>query len=304
MFVERNTPLYKHALYLMREAWGTQKSPNVFPGPQPISIERKHMPLLKKNNYVVCEKTDGVRHMLLIFTFEGKKVSVLINRALDVMETKLKFPKTSFDGTLLDGELYEDKFMVYDILVDKGKNIGNLFFLERLELMEKVIKSTISMKSDAIKIKLKTFHLMQDFEYFMKEYLPTVQQKVDGLVFTPINEPIRIGTHETLFKWKERDHNTIDFLVHYEHSGQWQLKIQEKGKLLCESIISDKLLDTSWLEDGMIVECQYMVDNIPMYWKPLKQRTDKKHPNNRRTFYRTLVNIKEDIKMTEFLSYT
>jgi mRNA guanylyltransferase len=36
------------------------------------------------------------------------------------------------------------------------------------------------------------------------------------------------------------------------------------------------------------------------WWKPIKVRTDKTHPNNRRTFYRTLVNIKEDIKMSEF----
>ena len=99
MFVEKSDPLYKHALFLMHKAWGTEKTPHVFPGPQPISIERKHMPLLKNNDYVVCEKTDGVRNMVLIFTFNGKKVSLMINRALEMTEIKLKFPKTSFDGT-------------------------------------------------------------------------------------------------------------------------------------------------------------------------------------------------------------
>lgn len=302
MFVEKSDPLYKHALFLMHKAWGTEKTPHVFPGPQPISIERKHMPLLKNNDYVVCEKTDGVRNMVLIFTFNGKKVSLMINRALEITEIKLKFPKTSFDGTLLDGELYEDKFMIYDIVVDKGKHVGHLNFLERLERMEKVIKSTISMKSDAIKLKLKKFHLMQDFKYFMKEYLPNVEQKVDGLVFTPINEPVKIGTHETLFKWKERDHNTIDFFVRYEYND-WRLHVQEKGKLIFESVLPHEKVP-AWMEDSTIVECQYMVDNIPMYWQPIKERKDKKHPNNRRTFYRTLVNIKEDIKIEEFLSYT
>lgn len=302
MLVEKNTQLYKHALYLMHQAWGTQKTPHVFPGPQPISIERKHMPLLKKNDYVVCEKTDGVRHMLLAFTFENKNVSVLINRALDMFESKIKFPKTAFQGTLLDGELYQDRFMVYDILVNRGQNVGQLNFLERLELMEKVINSTISMKSDSIKIKLKTFHAMNDFENFLYNYLPTVSQKVDGLVFTPINEPIRIGTHETLFKWKEKNHNTIDFLARYDYD-QWRLYVQEKGQLVFESIIPENKVDISWLEDSTIVECQYIIDDTMMYWKPLKVRTDKKHPNNRRTFYRTLVNIKEDIKIEEFLDY-
>ena len=302
MLVEKNTQLYKHALYLMHKAWGTEKTPHVFPGPQPISIERKHLPLLKKNNYVVCEKTDGVRHMLLAFTFENKNVSVLINRALDMTETKFKFPKYAFDGTLFDGELYEDRFMVYDMLVNRGQNVGHLNFLKRLELMESIINSTISMKSDTFKIKLKTFHAMNDFENFLYNYLPTVSQKVDGLVFTPVNEPVRIGTHETLFKWKERDHNTVDFLARYDYD-QWRLYVQEKGQLVFESIIPEDKVDISWLEDSTIVECQYIVDDVPMYWKPLKVRTDKKHPNNRRTFYRTIVNIKEDIKIDEFLAY-
>ena len=39
----------------------------------------------------------------------------------------------------------------------------------------------------------------------------------------------------------------------------------------------------------------------PMWWRPLKRRTDKNYPNNRRTFYRTIVNIKENIEMKEFL---
>jgi len=47
----------------------------------------------------------------------------------------------------------------------------------------------------------------------MDVYLPNVKQEMDGLIFTPINEPIRIGTHETMFKWKPRNKNTIDFLV-------------------------------------------------------------------------------------------
>ena len=47
--------------------------PNWFPGPQPISIERKHFRVLKSQPYVVCEKTDGVRHMLCSFEFEGKR---------------------------------------------------------------------------------------------------------------------------------------------------------------------------------------------------------------------------------------
>lgn len=296
MFIKADEPLYKHTLYLIQKAWGIALNKRVFPGPQPVSIERRHFHILKKNDYVVCEKTDGVRHMLLVFVFEDRKVSILVNRALEMFELKLRFPKNAYNGTLLDGELYEDKFMVYDIVVGEGHNVMHKNFVDRLEIMEKIIKSTLTSKLDKIKLKLKTFHLLSDFETFMKDYLPTLDQKVDGLVFTPVNEPVRVGTHETLFKWKERDHNTIDFFVKREY-GQWRLYVQEKGELIFETITKE----IPWLREGMIVECQYMVDEVPMWWKPIKERTDKKHPNNRRTFYRTLINIKEDIKIEEFL---
>jgi len=76
-----------------------------------------------------------------------------------------------------------------------------------------------------IKIKLKKFHALIDFDIFLNDYLPSVSQNIDGLVFTPVHEPIRIGTHETLFKWKEKDHNTIDFLVRFENN-RWRLYVQ------------------------------------------------------------------------------
>jgi hypothetical protein len=63
----------------------------------------------------------------------------------------------------------------------------------------------------------------------------------------------------------------------------------------------NRIADEPWFEDGAIVECMYMTWEEPMWWKPLKRRRDKTHPNNRRTFYRTIVNIKENIKMKEFL---
>ena len=36
-------------------------------GAQPVSMDRENMKLLSKLDYCVCEKTDGVRYMLLIW---------------------------------------------------------------------------------------------------------------------------------------------------------------------------------------------------------------------------------------------
>ena len=285
----------------MEYHWGTR---GIFPGSQPVSIERKHFNTLCSQPYVVCEKTDGIRCMLLAFMFEGRKTCVYLNRALEMFLCPLNFRKPVYEGngTILEGELYEDTFMIYDALVVSGKGVGHLDFLERLEHIENLMKMLTVLKYDPIKLQIKTFHVLTDFKKFMEEYLPTVSQEMDGLIFTPINTWVKTGTHETMFKWKPRDKNTIDFQMKWV-DDKWKLYVQEKGKLIFESLLNPDQVP-EWVKDGAIVECQYMFEDSPMWWKPLKARTDKTFPNSRRTFYRTLVNIREDIKMEEFLKCT
>lgn len=286
----------------MEYHWGTK---GIFPGCQPVSIEYKHFDTLRSQPYVVCEKTDGVRCMLLAFVFEGRRVCVCINRALDMFLCMINFRKPVYEGngTILEGELYNnDTFMIYDALVVNGKGVGHLDFLDRLKHIEDLMKMLTVLKYDPIKLQVKTFHLLSDFKTFMDDYLPTVTQDMDGLVFTPIKTWVKTGTHETMFKWKPREKNTIDFQVKRK-GDKWNMYIQDRGKLVFESELKGHQVPP-WVTEDAIVECQYMFDDEPMWWKPLKIRSDKTFPNGRRTFYRTLVNIKEDIKMEDFLNCT
>jgi hypothetical protein len=298
-----SSPIHKHVVEFIHHVWGSK---DYFPGPQPISIEYKHFPTLKGGEYVVCEKTDGERYMMVATTFEGKPRCFFVNRAFDMIEVKIRLNKKVYEGTILDGELYQDTLMVYDALLVSGKPVGHMNLFQRLAEAENMMKSIIYMKFDKHRLKLKTFYSMRDYDQFMYEYLPKVEQKIDGLVFTPVNEPVRIGTHETMFKWKPREKNTVDFHMKrgksLNNDAVWKLYVQEKGKLIYESEFPLSTMNEPWFEDGAIVECMYITwEKGPLWWKPLKRRTDKTHPNNRRTFYRTIVNIKEDIQMKEFL---
>ena len=299
----------EYVVKFIHTVWGSK---DYFPGPQPISIEYKHFPILKGAEYVVCEKTDGERYMMVALTYEGKRKCLFVNRAFKMFEVPINLKKSAYEGTILDGELYDGTLMVYDAVRVNGASVWDLNLMNRLEAAQNLMKSVIYMKSDTWRLKCKTFHEMRNFATFMNDYLPMVEQKVDGLVFTPVNEPIRIGTHETMFKWKPQEQNTVDFLMKREPSREtpgckpgpiaWRLYVQEKGKMYFESEIpQNKMDDEPWFEDGAIVECKYITWEEPMWWKPLKRRRDKTHPNNRRTFYRTIVNIKENIQMKEFL---
>jgi len=156
------------------------------------------------------------------------------------------------------------------------------------------------LAKDPIMVRLKKFVTLNELENFQKNVVPNLPYETDGLVFTPVNDPVRLGTHENMFKWKPRDQNTIDFQVKFKPDGTAALYIQDRGSLIYESEVSPSQMDLSWLHEDCIVECQYMVDTFPLWWKPLKIRTDKNYPNNRRTFYRTMVNVQENIQWEEF----
>lgn len=276
----------------IHKAWGSK---DYFPGPQPVSIERRHFDILRKNWYCVCEKTDGERYIFVANTFNGQRKSFLVNRSWSVIEVHLNLRPHAYDGTILDGELYENELFVYDALLVNGHCVGHLNFMDRYESIEKFLKTIIYMKKDPYRLRLKKMHAFTDFDDFAANYLTTVKQNVDGLVFTPVYEPVRLGTHETLFKWKPRDQNTVDFQMKWDECRNcWRLYAQEKGKLFYET---DFLGDTQdWFEEDCIAECACVANS----WVPIKRRYDKNYPNNRRTLFRTIVNIKENIQMTEF----
>jgi hypothetical protein len=306
--VEKDSPLHGFVVSYIHRVWGSR---DYFPGPQPISIERRHFPILKSGNYVVCEKTDGERHMLVAVMFEGSKKCLLVNRSFKMFDIAINLKKSAFDGTILDGELYENTFMIYDAVRVAGQTVWNVDLHKRMDAAKALLKGLISMKSDPYRLKCKRFFPMSDFKSFMYDYLPTVTQKTDGLVFTPVDQPIRLGTHETMFKWKSVRQNTVDFQLKWEPSREnpgfkrgrstWRLYVQEKGKLYYESEIPEGKFDRSWMEEDAIVECEYVTWEQPNWWRPIKRRVDKTYPNSRRTFYRTIVNIKEAIEMSEFL---
>jgi len=265
-------------------SWGL--TGNRFPGPQPVSIERRHFPLLEKQTYLVCEKSDGVRHLLASFA-DGV---FLVNRSFISEPVKIRVPK----DTLLDGELVVTKagkkvFLVYDAVRVKGTDLVNTPLDARLEAARKLVKGIIKTAGAEFEIRVKTMWPLTSIKDMPA--LDSFEYETDGIVMTPVNEPIRTGTHETMFKWKPRDRITIDFAI---MSGA-NLYVQHKGIPFLEAALHKKVD----IPDGSIVECGY--GNLG--WFVEKIRTDKTYANNRRTYFRTIINLREAIELKEFYRY-
>jgi len=254
----------------------TWKSNNFdrFPGPQPISLERKHFTHITREEYVVCEKTDGIRHFMVCFTdSQNRKICALVNRKMECTLYCLTVPR----DTLLDGELIGDVFIVHDAVRIKGENLMNAPLCTRLEKAREMIRYIVPTAKLTVQCKkMVPVDRISDISLDPK--------KTDGLIFTPVNEPIRMGTHRTMFKWKPNENITIDFWV----SESSHLCIQYNGKMTpvqkCPGAPRESILEC-YFENGE--------------WKPLKIREDKNYPNNKMTYERTMVNIRENIQFYE-----
>jgi len=279
-----------------------QTKPHMFPAPQPISVERRHFGQLNSHPYVVSPKADGERFLLVAL---GDR-SVLINRAFEETDIKFRFKKDAFEGTILDVEKIGKRILVFDAYQVNGEIIKNKDLDERLEMATSLVKSVLKTSKDPLKIEMKPVFERNELEKAIKT---DFGYETDGLIFTPKDEPARVGTHETMFKWKPLEKNTVDFQVVpsiREMEYGYDLYVQERGKLLCEARVPQDLVEPHWkpiMDAGkdhcLILECEYIQGEVN-FWRPIGIRRDKTMPNARRTFQRTLVNIEEDIQWNEF----
>lgn len=213
-----------------------------FPGAQPVSFAAKHLQELKNQDYYVCEKTDGLRYLMYLSEDEGRGIHYLIDRKNDYYYVSgLHFPhhedKTMqqfHTGTILDGELVEDrypdrpsviKYLVFDCLVLDNKPLMNrpldkrlaYFKSHVLEPYKALFKANPGIERPFV-VEDKSTEFSYGLEKMFKDIIPRVKQLHgnDGLIFTCKNTPYKSGTDEHILKWKPPSDNTVDFLLHID----------------------------------------------------------------------------------------
>ena len=244
--------------------WGKE----TFPGSQPVSLTRRNLVQIARTPYVVCEKSDGERFMLLHF----KGASYVFDRRFNFHKITLSSVFGSSDTTtLLDGELVEDevkgvRYLVYDAVTIDGQSVRELPLLRRLEGVLKKVLSVKESKSDTFPVFVKDFFDVKhsSFVVNLSRRLPHYS---DGLIFTPARDPYLPGTCHKLLKWKPKELNTIDFvleLVMGITTAQFHGKLLSaeagvqtfKGVWLArEGPMWQWLCDNTHRANGRVVEC-------------------------------------------------
>lgn len=287
-----------HPLNSVCDLWNGKN--DIYPGPQPVSIERSHFDILKNKKYYVCDKTDGVRYAFVACDVDDKHVACVMDRTLKCHLLKLRLPRECTRGTVLDGEIIQTKdgvwiFLVYDCVVMCGLDVTTLTFEERMAHTDSFIDAYKKSNDDALLFVKKEYYNIRDIEAFV-DRVP--EYDTDGLIFIPNDDPIRSTTHPTYFKFKKGVENTVDFALQSDGT----LYLQTKGvlkKTMNRAInIDDPNLILNFSEGPIIVECSFVVNKD---WRIKMVRTDKNMPNSLYTHKKTMVNIRENIKLDEFV---
>ncbi|CAK9018110.1 unnamed protein product [Durusdinium trenchii] len=266
--------------------------PEAFPGAQPTSLTRQKVgDQLLQEPYLVCEKTDGERHLLL--AYEGHVY--FIDRKCRVWLCPVQLPLPDdhkrapgwHHNTLLDGELVPDaedtegsqtclRYLVYDAMHIFDEDLTHRTLLHRLKkaLFDVILpkEQLLSLgRKDPLQLMLKDF-----FELWQIKEVVAIAAELphgtDGLVFTPVMVPYAPGTCPALLKWKPADMNTVDFklevvlgdgkkmhvklLVGFKGKDQWQVKFC--GHWLAKTGEVFKVLKKDPKQfDGKIGECKW-----------------------------------------------
>jgi len=263
------------------------------PGPNPVSIERKDFEKLSTKEYVIAEKTDGVRFIMIFTKMFEHKICAIIDRAMNSYLLPLRsIPRVLFQGTIFDGELTIDKFgrtcfILFDSVVISGVTVSQLHLESRLIAMRRSLKDFKMSASDPIEIRFKSWANLADHN--IKKI--TDAEKVyhtDGVILMPKYDPVIYGRNFEMFKMKPRGTHTIDFVV-----------MDLKGTIGVYDPRSKRDISIGKVKGnypvGNIVECN-LTGGI---WSVIGIRKDKKQANDLLTYERTLVNIREDIQVKE-----
>jgi len=296
------TQIMKNKIIQNWPYYTNKPNPNYFPGPQPVSLELKTMNKLKDYPYKVSEKTDGVRHLMLI-TENG---IYLINRSFDFFTVPFTVEKGL--TALLDGELIEVDngldFSIHDCVYKNNINCGKLDLNTRLNYARQVAE--LITCPDTMNVAVKEFYNTNQLSIISGS---KNKHATDGLIFTPTKLGISFGTQFTLFKWKPK--HTFDFKVVYSGKRIFLYVTHDRleTKFLCinqgdyfnQFIKSYKLLVEDDIPNISIVECIYDVDTNR--YKPILVRKDKLHPNTKFTISKTLLNVHENITFDDLIKF-
>jgi mRNA guanylyltransferase len=300
------------------------RSGGKFPGAMPVNMCLHHISSVQQDTYFVCEKTDGVRYLLVTLQKDAVFLdrTMQCNQVLGGGELANAVPETVLDGELVrvqseSSEVPRAVFVIFDILMLEGKSLMSHAFSQRFQLVSNVVMPRYNAANcTALLLQPKQFYRRADIGALMscvkqgkgmqKRDRVYVQagswHRTDGVILQP---DTKYG-EGCLLKWKYPDLASIDLRA-ANHYGVISFTTDTKdGSQDVSTIVKLASHDTARVladigheASGMIVEVAH--DRCTGLWRYIGLRSDKKKPNFITTVMSTLLEIAENISEAELV---
>ncbi|KAI9022935.1 mRNA capping enzyme, catalytic domain-containing protein [Phycomyces nitens] len=283
---KRVDPIYSKTLQARaKELLKTQD--DSFPGSQPVCFESRHLSVLEREEYFVCEKTDGVRYLLFFVHSPKGPASFMYDRHRTWHYIpNLVFPVRNRDkeylkDTLMDGELVADtdgdkktwRFLVFDLMAINAIPVTQRSFNTRLGMLRQEVLMPFGASLRNLEDSTKPPFTLELKEMQRAYGLRAVFEKIsklkhssDGVIWTPVKCPYVPGICEKLLKWKPPELTTVDFRISArwskEHKPMYGLEVLSHGVTykFYDHFQPEPTLAAEWknsLPDGRIAEFRY-----------------------------------------------
>ena len=302
----------------------------------PKNFSRGKINYLKAKDYIVLEKSDGVRYVVLL----GKQKSFLLDRNLCTHKTPEREMHVQNGGTILDGELslnmvkqaYE--YLIYDIFALEGDwRISTWDLAGRIVIINKLKQKNLILGNWLQKfLQKKDFFAKTDIQklfskiqtdFFLNDHLYINQvrnggilcNKNDGLILV-LSKTVYFTKHpNSIFKWKYSKGNSIDFMVNREIKKepvkgscfiQSKLLCQNLKKNILNVLTRKKLFYSTASCFSRILLRRQQIEEFDFNrqkgkWSVSKKRPDKQNSNSVKVVLHTIENIAETMDKNELI---
>ncbi|KAI5172391.1 mRNA guanylyltransferase [Nematocida sp. LUAm3] len=194
-----------------------------FPGAQPVTMSRKDALDLKNREYFVCEKSDGVRALLLCKTINGKTYAFFMDRNCSFV--RVPFKSIPSEIMLFDGEIIQNpdgtfKYLIFDMIIYNGNDITKSDLLMRLNMAASYLHKNTKWRKDMgivenmqLTLEIKIMHKAYGLGEVYRKIIPQLTHENDGMIFTRVDHPYTPGSCKAYLKWKPPYLNSVDFLL-------------------------------------------------------------------------------------------
>lgn len=336
-FLVRDQTFVSRLKKIVLSMYALPETMEYFCGALPCSLMRADLHYLEEMDYMVSEKTDGIRHLMLIYRDERHVYSLLVDRGFRFYYSNVKFSDGLREGigTLLDGEIIWEptgfKFYVHDIVCMGGKRtVSAMTYTERMKKVQDIVRWGCFPSDDGqeqIMLLAKQIFPLSNLHHLWNNVIPNLQHRTDGLILTPNDLPHTGKKNKLLFKYKSPEDHTIDLQLDRrldfcrgEVEGlpssvdglgppfmayqlqTWDTQVRHD---FCEISMSPARwtsigIPTPDSAIGSILECKYNSDRT--MWVPIAWRSDKLVPNDIYTVRRTIETMIEGLTIEELLN--